>query len=176
MYTLRPTARLPLQKVLLTVSSNKKQLIDLIVDDLVAHKDVLTASLVVTGNDPVPVQISRGVVTRREDMSITHEESDTMIIRQIAYVGASEVLVVADDTDVFVLLCHFVFEGDITLPEWHVHHSVNVKVDMVVLIKRPGNVSKQRPRMKTCETNTDNSRLYMHIRTVYNIYVLVKLK
>ncbi|KAJ4918215.1 hypothetical protein JOQ06_000075 [Pogonophryne albipinna] len=113
-YTLRPTARLPPQKVLLTVSSNKKQLIDLIVDDLVAHKDVLTASLVVTGNYPVPVQISRGVVTRREDMSITHEEADTMIIRQIAYVGASEVLVVADDTDVFVLLCHFVFEGDIT--------------------------------------------------------------
>ncbi|KAK5925549.1 hypothetical protein CgunFtcFv8_018064 [Champsocephalus gunnari] len=37
-----------------------------------------------------------------------------MIIRQIAYVGASEVLVVADDTDVFVLLCHFVFESDIT--------------------------------------------------------------
>ena len=37
-----------------------------------------------------------------------------MIIQQVASVGAANVLVVADDTDVFVLLCHFVFNGDIT--------------------------------------------------------------
>ena len=47
-------------------------------------------------------------------MTITHEEADTMIIHQVAYVGANNVLVVADDTDIFVLLCHFVFRGDIT--------------------------------------------------------------
>lgn len=33
-YSLRPTTKLPPQKVLLTVSSNKKQLITLILDDL----------------------------------------------------------------------------------------------------------------------------------------------
>ena len=47
-------------------------------------------------------------------MTITHEEADTMIIQQVASVGAANVLVVADDTDVSVLLCHFVFNGDIT--------------------------------------------------------------
>ena len=47
-------------------------------------------------------------------MAITHEEADTMIIQQVASVGAAHILVVADDTDVFVLLCHFVFHGDIT--------------------------------------------------------------
>ena len=46
-------------------------------------------------------------------MTITHEETDTMIIHQVAYVGANNVLVVADDTDIVVLLCHFVFRGDI---------------------------------------------------------------
>ena len=98
-YTLRPPARLPAQKVVLTVSSNKAQLIDLILADLEAHKDVLNGKLVVTGNDPVPIQIY---------------QADTMIIQQVAYVGATNVLVVADDTDIFVLLCHFVFRGYIT--------------------------------------------------------------
>ena len=113
-YSLRPTAKLPSQKVILTVSSNKKQLIDLILTELIHHKDMLNGKLVITGNDPVPFQINQGVVSRRDDMTITHEEADTMIIQQVASVGAANVLVVADDTDVFVLLCRFVFNGDIT--------------------------------------------------------------
>lgn len=113
-YTLHPTARLPPQKVVLTVSSNKKQLIDLILADLITHKDTLNRKLVITGNDPVPVQIHQGVVSRRDDMTITHEEADTMLIQQVASVGAVNTVVVADDTDIFVLLCHFVFYGDIT--------------------------------------------------------------
>ena len=111
-YSLRPTAKRPSQKVVLTVSSNKKQLIDLILTELIYHKDMLNGKLVITGNYPVPIQINQGVVSRRDDMSITHEEADTMIIQQVASVGAANVLVVADDTDVFVLLCHFVFNGD----------------------------------------------------------------
>lgn len=113
-YTLRPAARLPPQKVVLTVSNNKKQLIDLILADLESHKDMLNGKLVTTGNNPVPVQINHGDVSRRDDMTITHDEADTMIIQQVASVGAANVLVVADDTDVFVLLCHFVFHGAIT--------------------------------------------------------------
>ena len=69
MYTLRPPARLPAQKVVLTVSSNKTQLIDLILADLEAHKDVLNGKLVVTGNDPVPIQIYQGVVSKMEGMA-----------------------------------------------------------------------------------------------------------
>ena len=75
---------------------------------------MLNGKLVITGNGPVPIQINQGVVSRRDDMTITHEEADTMIIQQVASVGAANVLVVADDTDVFVLQCHFVFNGDIT--------------------------------------------------------------
>ena len=75
---------------------------------------MLNGKLVITGNDPVPFQINQGVVSRRDDMTITHEEADTMIIQQVASVGAANVLVVADDTDVFVFLCRFVFNGDIT--------------------------------------------------------------
>ena len=82
--------------------------------DLVSHKNVLKGKLIVTGNDPIPVEISQGAVSRIVEMPITHEEADTMIIQQVASVGAAHVLVVADDTDVFVLLCHFVFHGDIT--------------------------------------------------------------
>ena len=66
--------------------------------------------IVITGNDTVPVQINEGVVSKLDGMTITHEEVDTMIIHQVAYVGANNVL----DTDIFVLLCHFVFRGDIT--------------------------------------------------------------
>ena len=114
MYSLRPTAKRPSQKVVLTVSNNNKQLIDLILTELIYHKDMLNGKLVITGNNPVPIQINQGVVSRRDDMTITHEEADTMIVQQVASVGAANVLVVADHTDVFVLLCHFVFNGDIT--------------------------------------------------------------
>ena len=113
-YSLRPTAKRPSQKVVLTVSSNKKQLIDLILTELIYHKDMLNGKLVSTGNDPVPIQINHGVVSRRDDMTITHEEADTMFIQQVASVRAANVLVVADDPEVFVLLCHFVFNDDIT--------------------------------------------------------------
>ena len=49
-YELRPLAILPAQKVVLTVSRNKTQLIDLIIEDLQAHKDVLNGKPVITGN------------------------------------------------------------------------------------------------------------------------------
>ena len=134
MYFLRQTAKLPSQKVVLTVRNNKKQLIDLIPTELIYHKDMLNGKLVITDNDPVPIQINQGVVSRRDDMTITHEEADTMIIQQVASVGAANVLVVADDTDVFVLLCHFVFNGDSyydrsvggTWPYW-LRHGRNIR-------------------------------------------------
>ena len=100
--------------VVLTVSRSKTQLVDLIMKDLQAHKDVLNGKLVITGIDPVPVLINEGVVSIMEDMTITHKETGTMIIHQVAYVGTNHVLFVAYDTDIFVLLCHFAFRDDIT--------------------------------------------------------------
>ncbi len=34
-----------------------------------------------------PIQSNQGVVFERDDMTITHEEADTWIIQQVAYVG-----------------------------------------------------------------------------------------
>ena len=42
-------------------------------------------------------------------MIVTHDGADTIIIRQLASLVSSEVLVLADDTGIFVLSCHFVF-------------------------------------------------------------------
>ena len=103
---------------------------------------MLNGKLVITGNDPIPIQINQGVVSRRDDMTITHEEADTMIIQQVAYVGAANVLVVADGADVFVLLCHFVLNGDIT---WHVRMVSTIRGRTVIDINE--SVDKNRAIM-----------------------------
>ena len=56
--------------------------------DLISDKDMLNDKLVSTGNYPFPIQINQGVVFERDDMTITHEEADTLIIQQVAYVGS----------------------------------------------------------------------------------------
>ena len=67
---------------------SKKQLVDLISEDLISHKDVYNNKFIITENDPVPVQIEQGIVRRREDMAIVHKEVDTMLIQQVTSVGA----------------------------------------------------------------------------------------
>ena len=42
---------------------------------VMAHKDELPSKLVVTGNDPVPVELNLGIVIRRHDVAVTHEEA-----------------------------------------------------------------------------------------------------
>ncbi len=79
MYALWPAARLPSQKVTLTVIRNKKQLIELILE-LIFHKDVYNNKLVIAENDPVSVQVEQGVVWKREDMAFVHKEVDTVIM------------------------------------------------------------------------------------------------
>ena len=44
-------------------------------------------------------------------MEVTHDEADTIIIQQVMSIRKPRVLTVADDTDVFVLLCHLAFHG-----------------------------------------------------------------
>ena len=41
------------------------------------------------------------------------EEADTMIVQQVEETKVKKVLVVADDTDIFVLLLHLCCQGDI---------------------------------------------------------------
>ena len=114
-YSLTNTTRLPAQSVVLTVTKNKAQLIEIIINDLKLHADEFQGKrLVVTGQDPVPIEFSHGQIIQRQDMSTTHEEADTIIIRQVSQVTDGTVLVVADDTDVFLLLLYYCNTGDIS--------------------------------------------------------------
>ena len=53
-----------------------------------------------------PIEISKGVVSIREDMSISHQEGDTIIIQQAFSAAQSNEGV----SIIFVLLLHFYFE------------------------------------------------------------------
>ena len=68
---------------------------------------MLNGKLVVTGASPIPVEITSSNMVQRVDLRNTHEEADTIIIHQIIKADENNVLIVADDTDIFVLLCHF---------------------------------------------------------------------
>ena len=81
MYTLHPISRLLSQGVILTVSNNKKQLVELIVHDLMSHNDTLDSRIIIIGGSPIPIDICAGNINRRVDMAVTHEEADTIIIR-----------------------------------------------------------------------------------------------
>ena len=85
------TQPLPAQAVLLGVTVNKKQLIDFIVADLIAHKhDLVRNALIVTGPDPTPIEIRgpshenpQGQIIPRPDLRTTHEEADNILINQV---------------------------------------------------------------------------------------------
>ena len=93
------------------------QLIELICKDIMTHSHLLiftTKKLVITGAGPVPVEINPGsIIIHRKDMKTMQEEADTMTVQQVADVKPKKALLVADDTDVFVLLLHFCCKEDI---------------------------------------------------------------
>ena len=83
-------------------------------EDIKAPSDHFTQkNLIVTGSDPVPFEISQGITGQHHDMENMQEEADTMIVKQVADVRPKKASVIADDTDIFVFLLHFWFEGDI---------------------------------------------------------------
>ena len=103
------------------MSTNKKQLIDIICSDLCENKIfhhgyTQNNKLVVTGSNNTPVQISHGVVIYREDISASHEEADCIIVQQALMASEYQqgVSVIADDTDVFILLIHHYLEQQLT--------------------------------------------------------------
>ena len=75
----------------------------------------------------MPIEISEGgVVVSRADLATSYEEADNIIVQQVLSCAAenaeSKIIVVADDTNVFVLLLHY-------------HHMANIK--NVVLMESP---------------------------------------
>ena len=115
------TAPLPSQKVTLTITENKKQLIDTICKDLQRdtdfhRKNTEKHKLVITGQEKTPVEISCGsVVIQRHDIATTHEEADNIIVQQAILVAVKEqkhVTILVDDTDVYALLfLHYLQQG-----------------------------------------------------------------
>ena len=86
-YQLTKNTPLPSQKAVLTVSSNKKQLMFIIcssiINDEEFHAQHTTRNkLVITGSDDVPTRIHKGVGIAKEDIVTSHEEADTIIAQQ----------------------------------------------------------------------------------------------
>ena len=116
-------------KVILTIPENKRQLIGLIVDDLCSNTVFPETSnirrLVVTGEDPVPVELTSTVTIKREDLQTNHEEADNILAHQMVVVASEEnqgVFFISDDTDVVKLL---------------LHHYVKQNLNGVVIIESP---------------------------------------
>ena len=112
---------IPLQKVVLSIPENKRQLIGLIVDDLCSNtvfpETTTIRKLVVTGEDPVPVELTSAVTIKREDLRTNHKEADNILAHQMVAVaseGNKGVSVISDDTDVFALLLHFYVKHKLT--------------------------------------------------------------
>ena len=112
----------PLQKVVLAVTYNTIQLVDVILETLLAQKQQLSSTnhkLVVTGRDPVPVEISHGMIILRYDLTDAHEEADVNIIHQMLSIVESSmndinISVISDDADIFVRLVHFYHDKQLT--------------------------------------------------------------
>ena len=71
-------------------------------------QDTVTNRLVVTGSNPVPQEISMGLVIPRDDLKTSHEEADVIMPQQMVVLAikvTSEVI--SDDTDVFILLVYY---------------------------------------------------------------------
>ena len=114
-FKLTEASKLPDQAVVLGVHSNKALLIKLIIDDLQAHPvEHHSHKLIVTGPEPVPSQTWKGEVTIRMDLANHQEEADSIIVCQIKSAQASKAVIIADDTDILLLLMHFVHSGDIS--------------------------------------------------------------
>ncbi|MCP3901925.1 MAG: hypothetical protein GY707_19635 [Desulfobacteraceae bacterium] len=102
---------LPSKKVILTVTSNKSQLIDLICQFIFDNMDGIGKGnkLVVTGSAPVPKEVCKGTLQPRPDLYTTHEEADVIVVQQVCHLTSSgkvNITVLADDSDIFVLLLH----------------------------------------------------------------------
>lgn len=74
----------------------------------------------VTGPNPVPIEIREGEVSNWEDMRYVQEEADVIMIHHLIIIAevnpTDTITILSDDTDVFVLLVHFYREKKLTCP------------------------------------------------------------
>ena len=127
--TSRPQTLLPnmpniKKEHVLKCTHNKKQLNKLIYESIINDKDYLkessrTHKLTVMHDNTVPFMVMKGRKIPRMDLASSHEEADIIIAKHAIICGKEEnakVKVLADDTDIFALLCHFYQAEKITTP------------------------------------------------------------
>ena len=110
------------QKVVLTVKENKKQLINVICEELQNGKDFIDSfshkhNLLITGEGD-PVETTRGRVISRPDTFASHKETDNIIIQQTFMAieqGAECLYVMVDDTDIYNLLLHYYNQKELNI-------------------------------------------------------------
>ena len=98
-------------------------MINIICEELRNDKDFTDSfshehTLLITGEGD-PVEITRGRVIPRPDIFVSHEETDNTIIQQtfMAVELEAECLsVMADDTDVYILLLHYYNQKELNIP------------------------------------------------------------
>ena len=123
-HQLKANTELPSQKVVLTVTENKKQLMDIICTELIQdesfHREhVQEHKFVIIGQEKTPVEIRNGgLIIHRRDMDTTHEEADIIIVQQMLMIAKEKptgITVLSDDTDVFMLLLHYYLEDGLQM-------------------------------------------------------------
>ena len=81
---------LPPQKVVLSVTHKKVQLIDLFCK-YVQHKEEQLPDhfrkLVITGTNQAPVEFHMGRIIEKVDLKITHKEADVTFVQQVVYLA-----------------------------------------------------------------------------------------
>ena len=111
------------QKVVLKVTENKKQLMNIICEELQNEKDFIDGfshehTLLITGEGDA-VEITKGRVIPRQDISTSHEEADNIIIQQTFMAieqGAECVSVMAGEADVYIMLLHYYNQKELNMP------------------------------------------------------------
>ena len=89
-------------------------------DNIVENaKDCGILFILLLGSSNVTTEIHRGVVIARPDFATSHEEADNIIVQQAVMCAkekSNTIVVVADDTDVFVLLLYHYMKESLTSP------------------------------------------------------------
>ena len=106
------TTPLPSRDVVLNVTHNKEQLIEMIAEELLDRTQELLSpnNLIVTGKADIPVEIRQGERVERPDLRTDHEEANVIVPHQVVQFASNtkrSLKVISDDTDVFMLLAHF---------------------------------------------------------------------
>ena len=107
----KSSTTLPPRNTCLGVNSNKIQILNHIFEELanaLAKHQSIHGRCIITGSTPIPVEIHKGLIIKRRDMEVHHEEADLVMINQMLHAvpQSNQVRIIADDADIFVLAIH----------------------------------------------------------------------